>query len=123
MNSTPQLRPLGIGDLFDAAFRLYRAHFLTFVGIVAAVQIPMLILQTLTELAFGAQAVAQFSGLLRNPTRLTTPQFGDLIAYYSGLLGISVLQVLVAQSLSTAALARAVAAHYHGQPLGVGAAY
>jgi hypothetical protein len=123
MDSTPQLRPLSIGDLFDAAFRLYRAHFLTFVGIVAAVQIPMLILQILTELAFGAQAVAQFTGLLLNPTRLTTPQFGDLIAYYTGLLGISVLQVLVAQSLSTAALARAVAARYHGQPLGVGAAY
>jgi hypothetical protein len=45
MNIAPQLRPLGIGDLFDAAFRLYRERFWTLIAIAAVVYVPTAILR------------------------------------------------------------------------------
>lgn len=40
MNNAPHLRPLAIGDLFDAAFRLYRQQFWTLTAITALVLVP-----------------------------------------------------------------------------------
>ena len=39
------LRPLRLGELLDQAIRLYRRNFITFVGIVAMVYVPLMILQ------------------------------------------------------------------------------
>ena len=36
------LRPLSTGQLLDRAFRLYRQHFLVFLGIVAIVQLSLI---------------------------------------------------------------------------------
>jgi len=44
MTVMPRLRPLGIGELLDAAIRVYRANFLKFTGIVALALIPTTIL-------------------------------------------------------------------------------
>ena len=35
------LRPLGMGELFDRAIRLYRRNFFKFVGVLALMQIPL----------------------------------------------------------------------------------
>ena len=44
MNNEPQkLRPMGFGDLLDAIFSLYRAHFLPFLAIASGYFIAMLI--------------------------------------------------------------------------------
>ena len=58
--SAPQLRPMSLSDMLDAAFRLYRKHFLTFVGIVALLLVPMAILQFLVQLPY-AQALERFA--------------------------------------------------------------
>lgn len=47
MNFTPRLQPQSIGDIFDAAVRLYRTHFTTFFGIVAVALVPMTIFKLL----------------------------------------------------------------------------
>lgn len=47
MQFTPRLQPQSIGDIFDAAVRLYRTHFTTFFGIVAVVLVPMTIFKLL----------------------------------------------------------------------------
>jgi len=52
MESSPRLRPMSIGDMLDAAFRLYRQHFLTFIGVVALLQAPMAMLQFLAQLPY-----------------------------------------------------------------------
>src|SRR5215208_3149079 len=57
---TPRLRPMSISDMLDAAFRLYRRHFLTFIGIVALLQVPMAILQFAAQLPF-LQAMQRFT--------------------------------------------------------------
>ena len=41
MHTSPPIRPLSVADLLDTAFRLYRAHFVVFVGIAAALLVPM----------------------------------------------------------------------------------
>ena len=57
MNTTPQLRPMSLGDLFDTAFRLYREHFVTFVGIVALLQVPLAIVQFMIQVLVSNPAL------------------------------------------------------------------
>ena len=51
-HETLRLRPMGVGDLLDIAFRLYRRHFLLFVGIVAVIYVPLTLVQTILEETF-----------------------------------------------------------------------
>lgn len=44
----PQLRPLSIGELLDQTFRMYRDHFVLFVGIAAVPQLLVLLTSVLT---------------------------------------------------------------------------
>ncbi|MDO8683192.1 MAG: hypothetical protein Q7N50_06895, partial [Armatimonadota bacterium] len=39
--SERRLRPMGIGDLLDEMFDVYRSNFITLVGIMAVVQVPV----------------------------------------------------------------------------------
>ena len=39
--NAPELRPLGIGEIIDVAFKLYRSNFATFIKIVAVIVIPL----------------------------------------------------------------------------------
>jgi hypothetical protein len=48
-----QLHPLGLSDLFDFAFRLYKAHFFAFVGISAIASIPTAFVQAIFVSKFG----------------------------------------------------------------------
>ena len=118
--STPLLRPLGFGELLDAAIRLYRRNFLKFVGIIALVQIPI----TLLNLFFSLSA---FSGWLWRispfPQTLDADPAGRFGLEFWGGMGFSLLlglvQVLLVQGFATAALTRAVADTYLGQPTGI----
>ncbi|MEM7332205.1 MAG: hypothetical protein AAF490_08940 [Chloroflexota bacterium] len=51
--STPELRPLSMGQLLDRAIRLYRNNFWTFTGIVALTQIPATILNIILTVAIA----------------------------------------------------------------------
>lgn len=53
MYTTPQLRPLGLGDILDGTFRLYRSNFVTFLGIVALLQVPIALLRLLLAVLLG----------------------------------------------------------------------
>jgi hypothetical protein len=126
MNAMPLLRPMTIGDMFDAAFRLYREHFLTFIGIVALLQVPMAILQSLAQLPY-AQALQRFA---TRPPIIRPGQsffdffpFGDLLPYYALILGLGVFQYLIIHNLVTGALANAISRSYHGQPTTILGAY
>ncbi|NOK59592.1 MAG: hypothetical protein GFH27_549285n116 [Chloroflexi bacterium AL-W] len=127
MNAMPQLRIMSFIDILDTAFRLYRTHFLMFLGIVALLQIPFVILQTLFQFTIGwesAVAVTSFS---------STPTFSgsgfpdvpliDFFIYYGGLFGFSILQSLILFTLITGALAHAISRIYLGQPISILAAY
>ncbi len=93
MNTTTQLGPFGVGELLDRAIRVYRAQFLTFVGIVALALIPTTILRIISLANFG------------------TGQLVDLV------------QQFFVQNLASAALTGAVAHAYLWQPLTIADAY
>jgi hypothetical protein len=130
MNATPQLRPMTIGDMFDAAFRLYRAHFLTFIGIVALLQVPMAILQFMVQFMLGGNAM---NDLLRFSARPPVPSpgqnpfasfpLGSFLSFYLISLGVGVFQYLIIRNLVTGALANAIARSLHGQPTTILGAY
>lgn len=108
--TTLSLRPLGTGELLDRAVRLYRRHFLTFIGIIAIVQVPLVLLQT----GFA---------LLTSQWLVDSANTGSVLAISFGSLLISVLGFALVSSLGTAALTRAIASSYLGQPVTLAGAY
>lgn len=128
MNATPPMRPMTIGDMFDAAFRLYRAHFLTFIGIGALLQIPMAIIQFTVQFLIGGAAmsdVLRFSARPPAPGQnpLATFPFASFIAFFLISLGLGAFQYLIIRNLVTGALANAISRSYHGEPTSIIGAY
>jgi hypothetical protein len=120
---------MSIGDLLDAAFRLYRRHFLTFIGIASLLQVPFLILQALLRLAIGNTLSGRLTELLENPTAaegispLDLLPLGQLALYYVLFFGLAIIQGLVIQNLISGALANAISRSYLGQPISILGAY
>lgn len=46
---SPQLRPVGVSDFADNAFRLYRRNFWHFVGLIAVIQVPLALVEVIYE--------------------------------------------------------------------------
>jgi hypothetical protein len=126
MESMPRLRPMSIGDMLDAAFRLYRQHFLTFIGIVALLQVPMAILQFAAQLPY-MQALQRFTTRPPVLTPGASPfdifPFAQLLPYYALIFGLSIFQYLLVYNLMTGALANAISRSYLGQPISILSAY
>lgn len=104
------LRPLRLVELLDAAFRIYRRNFLTFVGIMAIMQIP------LSLLTLGSSLVS-FRGL----DSLSGAGMPDL-QYFLGTGGtilVGILSFFMVRGFATAALTRTIAASSLGGRLGV----
>jgi hypothetical protein len=126
MNPPTRLRPMSIGDMLDAAFRLYRRHFLTFVGIVALLQVPMAMLQFLTQLPY-LQTLQRFTarpfGAVPGQNLFDLFPFAELLPYYALVFVLTILQYLLVYNLMTGALANAIARSYLGQPISILSAY
>jgi Membrane domain of glycerophosphoryl diester phosphodiesterase len=130
MNTTPQLRPMSLGDLFDTAFRLYREHFVTFVGIVALLQVPLAIVQFMIQVLVSIPALNAWmraSAQLQNARRgqnifdiLPIGQFFSAVAITGG---INLILSLIIGALITGALANAIARGYLSQPISILTAY
>jgi hypothetical protein len=113
----PTLRPLRLGELLDQAIRLYRQNFLTFIGIIALVYVPLTVLQT-------AASTLMTSSMLEG---VSTPEalFSNA-AYWIGVLSVLLLsfaQFIFVQGIATGALTRAVADNYLGKKTGILDAY
>lgn len=114
----PSLRPLRLGELLDQAIRLYRRNFLTFVGIIAIVYVPITILQTAVS-ALMSSSVFDFSAA--RPEDIFTSS-----GYWIGLISTFILffvQIFLVQGIATGALARAVGDTYLGRKTGILDAY
>jgi hypothetical protein len=126
MNPTARLRPMSIGDMLDAAFRLYRQHFLTFVGIVALLQVPMALLQFLAQLPY-LQALQRFTArppaVVPGGNPFDIFPFAELLPYYVLIFGLGILQYLLIYNLMTGALANAISRSYLGQPISILSSY
>lgn len=107
---TPQLRPLSIGEVLDAGFRLLRARFGTLVGCVLVAAFPLAVVRTIIIAStdpdyYDVNAVPQ-----DDPD--TSIIVGQLVALLVMGLGIT---------LAVAACFRVISAAYLGEPVTVGA--
>lgn len=105
------LRPLGIGEILDAAFRLFRREFKTLAVCVLVVTVPISIVQTLitastSENAFDLSQTGVFD--FSEPTVIE-----DEFTYIAGQL-VSALLSMFAFAFATAACFRAVSTAYLG---------
>lgn len=115
MIQTPVLRPLTTGQLLDRAVNLYRHHFLTFIGIVAAVQIPTALLQ------FGANWLN-----IQNMNAINNSSSLERVSAIFPALGLTILLGIMSAiigQLGVAAMAVAIANHYLGGKTGIVEAY
>lgn len=117
--SLPALRPLRLGELLDQAIRLYRRNFVTFIGIIALIYVPLMILQT----ASTALLTSSFDDLAASSSS------GDILtnfAYVGGMLStvvVSFFQYVLVQGIATGALTCAVADDYLGKKTSILDAY
>ncbi len=56
-----ELRPMGIGDILDTAFRLYRARFATFMIITLTAYVPFGVIMGLIQMVFNLQQPSPFA--------------------------------------------------------------
>lgn len=121
----PQLRPLGVGDVVDRVFSLYRARPLLFLTLSA---IPYLAL-FLVIAGLAAAFAGSFFSLMRLSDELAAGREPDLRAYAGafGSLGAfvvaAVIVAIVFLSVQTTALVDAMSARYLGRATDVGASF
>jgi len=134
----PILRPMSIGDLLDEAIRLYRYNFIPFVGVVAVVQVPVLLLSLLmTALNFALNTQQAISlVMLQQILRGQPLPSAEMAALYDRpapnlavLLGLVALSYFVdylqlaAYLAVLAGTARMVLSHFLGEASGIGATW
>ncbi len=115
-----RLRPMGVGDILDETFRLYRANFVLFLSIVAVLEVPAQIIATLISLA-APQPLQVVPG-----QSLTQDQTNQLISTNLSSISFTSIGSLIASFASVviaAALAWAVSNRYLGRTVTVGEAY
>lgn len=109
------LRPRSIGELLDQAIRLYRKNFITYIGIIGVMQIPLVVLQVIVSfftigdtLQGGYQPEAQMASVLT----------GSVVQIIIGIASFVLIN-----GVATAALTRAIADNYLGEDTGIIEAY
>jgi membrane-anchored glycerophosphoryl diester phosphodiesterase (GDPDase) len=106
---TPQLRPLSIGEVLDAGFRLLRHRFGTLMLCVLAAGLPLSLLRTIIiastdERYYDVNATPYFD----TPTKVIVGQIVAALVFFLGAL------------IATAACFRVISAAYLGEPVKAG---
>jgi hypothetical protein len=105
---TPQLRPLSVGEMLDAGFRLFNARFMTLVLCVLVPVVPLTIVATALQASVDPNAFD-----------LNSTEAADSGTALAGTLVAAAIQ-FAAASLAVAACFKAISAAYLGERAGVG---
>jgi hypothetical protein len=119
------LRPRSVGEILDQSFRLYRKHFLTFIAILAVVQVPMqLLIQFFTALVIGdvtSDSLTSFSS--RSTTfQSSSSNLTPFLVLYGVIIVLAIVSGLL-QQVSQGALTAAVANSYLDKPVSFSDSY
>lgn len=106
------LRPLGVGEVLDAAIRVYREKFLTMVKAVAIVVVPVQVLNVLVRLSLPTGTTTTTSSSFNGATT-TQVNRGDAATFVAGMLVLVVVGV-VSSTLAQAACFKTVGDTYLG---------
>lgn len=118
----PQLRQLGVGDIVDRVFALYRSRPLLFLALSAP---PYLVLDLLIVAAFGTrlQAFAQLSSDYAAGRPLDPAQLADVMSTIIAVALVGGLIGLVLLSIQSAALIDGMSARYLGREVTLGGSF
>jgi hypothetical protein len=112
-----QLRPLGLGEILDDIFRVYRRHFGLLCGIALALSLPTFVVQLLNGSPDQYGFVATILGSIANPAALAgqrPPSPPNL-----GLVGLTYLVIVVIVPFTMGAVTWAAIALVLGNPVSV----
>jgi hypothetical protein len=116
----PMLRPLGVGDVLDRTFTVYRSKPLVFIGLSA-------IWYLLLVLVFVVLAVGVFAGALAAFARqATTPSPDQIAGAAVGIIGfvlVAVIVAILAFSAQSASLVHAAARRYLAKDVAIGESF
>jgi hypothetical protein len=127
MADAPKLKPMAVGEILDASFRLYRENWLKFVAILAVAYVPITLLSmALLGVVFSNMPtpVQMHEGMTQE--QMAAAMQSQMKAVLPGLIAMGatlILFSLIAQPLATGAITRAVGARYLNEEISVGNAY
>lgn len=113
--SSPGLRPLRVGEILDAAIKVYIGNARVLMGLTATIVVPLQILSgivLLSTVSSGSDVPVGFSGV---SAQSTTDQAARL-----GALAVLEVTSVIALVFTTAACVKAVSDSYLGQPPAIG---
>jgi hypothetical protein len=98
----PELRPLGVGDVLDRTFNVYRSKPVLFIGLSAIWYLVLVLVFIVLAVAVFAGALAAFAGQANSP-RSPFPANPELVAgAIVGIIGFVIVGVVVAILLFSA---------------------
>ena len=112
---SPQLRPLSVGEVLDASFKIVRQSFGVLAGCVFVVALPLNIVNTLITASTSDNAF----NLDSNPSAGTSSDFSSGTTEFAGFLLTTTLSIVL-MTIATAACFRAVSGVYLGEAPTVG---
>lgn len=121
----PQLRPLGVGDIVDRVFSLYRARPLLFLALATVPYLALFLVVGALSL-FVAGSFVTLAGLaddIASGDRTSLAAFFAAMGSLTGYLVAVILVALVFLSVQTTALVDAMSQRYLGRATDVGASF
>jgi hypothetical protein len=112
---TPDLRPLGVGEILDVSIKVYTRNLRTFIGLVAFIYIPIGLVAILGLLS----VLPEGSFISDNTLYLPPTDSGAVDAFFVVLIVLAFLGPLI----STGAGSKAVADAYLGRKPSIGTSY
>jgi hypothetical protein len=116
-----ELRPMGVGDILDVAFRLYRQRFFTFLLIALIVYVPYSLLMAVFPTAMTQQQTVVIQPEGKGPQPLEIQTFNPAV-FIASMVGVFIFAVVLLP-LCGAALVHNISASYLGEELTAGQSY
>ncbi|MEK6224988.1 MAG: hypothetical protein AABM40_01690 [Chloroflexota bacterium] len=116
----PMLRPLGVGDVLDRTFTVYRSKPLVFMGLAAIWYLVLFLVFIVLAVAIFAGALAAFS------RQATTPSPEQIAGAAVGIIGFVIVVVIVAIlafSAQSASLVHVASRRYLAKDVAIGESF
>ncbi|MGD8453827.1 MAG: hypothetical protein PVJ57_18590 [Phycisphaerae bacterium] len=122
--SIVELRPMGIGDILDATFRLYKGRFLSFLVIALVAYLPYMLYTLGVKLAAGSPEVQSIPLDTYSPEDLEQMPMPEMpvVPMLLGLLGTMIFTLIVLP-LAQAALMHSISGAILGERMSAGTAF
>jgi hypothetical protein len=116
----PMLRPLGVGDVLDRTFTVYRSKPLVFIGLSAIWYLLLVLVFIVLAVAIFAGALAAFARQAATPS---PEQIASAVAGIIGFVIVAVIVAILAFSAQSASLVYAASRRYLAKDVAIGESF